>query len=342
MPRKLVLLKKGKLAFEKYEDPDLAPNSILLRTIYSAVSHGSEGMLFRGDATKFKFKWNDELRIFQKRPPNNEIYPIGYESVGRVEKLGKNVNEWQIGDLVWIDGPHRETHILDLKNPVPFFRFPSNTNPQTITLFALTRVSLGGVHDVCPLVGDSIGVCGLGVVGLICIGLLKKAGVRNIIGIDCIEDRLELARQFGAHTVNYQLGEPAEMIKKIAPLDSVIETSGSYSGLSSSIKCIAPMGKVVIISSYGNQSEGIYLGHEFHRNRISIIPSMTINGNTHPKYPLWNLSRLNKEAALLIIEEALSFEKLISDVVPFKTAVQEFTRLISNPTPPLKILFSYE
>jgi len=344
MPLKLVLIKKRKLEFEEYSDSTLSPTEILLRTIYSGVSHGSETMLFHGNAPKFEWKWNSEMRHFQKeKSTNNKPHAVGYESVARVEKIGDKVQGWKKGDLVWIDASHRETHILDTSNPPPFMRFPSDTDPKQIALFALSRVSLGGVHDANPSIGDSIGVCGLGVVGLMCVQILRKAGVRNIVGIDSLENRLALANQFGALPINFSLCDPAQSIKeKVGSLDAIIETSGSYSGLATSIKCVAPMGRVVVVSSYGNQSEGIYLGHEFHRNRISLISSMTINGCTHPKYPLWNLERLNKEAALLLTDGTLSTDKLITDIIPFRNAIKVFETVLSNPNPPLKILFSYE
>lgn len=344
MPLKLILIAKQKLEFVEYSDSPLSPTSILLRTIYSGVSHGSETMLFQGNAPKFEWTWDSAMRHFQReKTTNNKSSTIGYESVARVEKIGDDVSGWEKGDLVWIDAPHRETHILDLSKPSPFMRFSADTDPKQIALFALSRVSLGGVHDVNPSIGDSIGVCGLGVVGLMCIQLLKKAGVRNIVGIDSIENRLALAKEFGAIPINFSSAYPAQTTKEmIGSLDAVIETSGSYSGLTTAIKCVAPMGRVVVVSSYGNQSEGVYLGHEFHRNRITLIPSMTINDCTHPKYPLWNLERLNKEAALLLTDGTLTTDKLITDIIPFSNAINAFETILSNGNPPLKILFNYE
>lgn len=344
MPLKLTLLKKQKLVFEEYTDPPISANSVFLRTVYSGVSHGSETMLFKGNAPKFEWNWDSEMRHFQREKfENNKSSSIGYESVARVERIGVDTQDWNIGDLVWIDAPHRETHILDLNKPTPYMRFSSDTDPKQIALFALSRVSLGGVHDVNPSIGEAIGVCGLGVVGLMCIQLLKKAGVRSIVGIDSLESRLSIAEEFGALPINYAKVYPAQTIKeKIGSLDAVIETSGSYTGLTTAIKCVSPMGRVVVVSSYGNQSEGIYLGHEFHRNRITLIPSMTINDCTHPKYPLWNLERLNQEAAHLLTDGTLSTDKLITEIIPFSNAINAFETVLANPNPPLKILFSYE
>jgi threonine dehydrogenase-like Zn-dependent dehydrogenase len=240
-------------------------------------------------------------------------------------------------------GSHKETHILDVNQAVPYMRFPVYVNPKNVTFFALTRVALGAVHDANPIIGDSVGVVGLGVVGQLSVQLLAKTGVRKLVGIDNNPDRLALAAQYGATPINFSCGDPAKIIKENGgSLDIVIEASGTYSGLTTAIKCLTPMGKVVVVSSYGNQSKGIQLGHEFHRNRITLVSSMTINECTHPKFPLWNLERLNNESARLLIDGALSTDKLISQVIPFSNAIHAFENMMSTPNPPLKILFDYE
>lgn len=344
MPRKLVLNGKRKLSFEEYQDMPLSSSSVLLKTLYSAVSHGSESMLFEGNAPKFEYLWDANFRHFSKQKPiSKHSYSIGYESVAVVVEVGSDVHSWDIGEIVWIDGPHKQTHILDLNNPVPFMRFPSSTNPKQLAFLALSRVALGAVHDANPLLGDSVGVVGLGTVGQLCVQLLHNAGVKKIAGIDNNPTRLALAKEFGAIPIDFTLCDPAKMIKEeIGPLDMVIEASGTYSGLSTAIKCVAPMGKVIVVSSYGNQSNGLQLGHEFHRNRITLISSMTINECTHPKFPLWTLERLNQECAKLLTDGTLSTDKLITQVIPFSNAIEAIENIVSSPNPPLKILFAYE
>ena len=120
---------------------------------------------------------------------------------------------------------------------------------------------------------------------------------RHVFGIDPDPDRLAVAERSGVIPVPADCPDPAAFIKAAVPgVDVGIEASGRYAGLASLLRCVAPMGRLVVISSYGNQSEGIVLGHEFHRNRISLISSMTVNGCAHPKAPLWTFERLTGEA----------------------------------------------
>jgi threonine dehydrogenase-like Zn-dependent dehydrogenase len=96
MPFKLILIEKRKLAFEEYQDAPLLPSCVLLKTIYSAISHGSESLLFEGNAPKFEYSWDSDLRQFSAQMPssNSGPYSIGYESVAKVVQIGSAVQGW--------------------------------------------------------------------------------------------------------------------------------------------------------------------------------------------------------------------------------------------------------
>jgi threonine dehydrogenase-like Zn-dependent dehydrogenase len=232
--------------------------------------------------------------------------------------------------------------VIDSRRPPPFWRLDDHANPQSLAFLALTRVALGAVHDAEPALGGSAAVCGLGTVGQLCAQLLLRAGVRNVFGIDPDPLRLALAERSGVIPVPADSSDPAGFIKASVPgVDVAIEASGRYAGLASLVRCVAPMGRVVVVSSYGDQSEGVMLGHEFHRNRISLISSMTVNGCAHPKAPLWTFERLTGEAATLLTEQSLSVIPMVTSV-PFASAPEAYRTLEQDPSPPLKIVLAYE
>lgn len=344
MPRELLLVAPRTVTLAEYEPPRLMPTSALLRTVFSAVSHGTEMLLYRGEAPKFLHGWDDRLRHFVPRTPTTPQapLPLGYESVARVVEVGAEARGLAVGDLVWIDAPHREVHIIDTTRPPPLWRFPEQCDPRSLAFFALTRVALGAVHDAEPVLGGSAVVSGLGVVGQLCGQLLRRAGVRHVFGIDRDPERLALAERFGIIPVLAEPEDPAAAIKRQMPgVDVAIEASGRYAGLASALRCLSPMGRVVVVSSYGNQASGLSLGHEFHRNRITLVSSMTVNGCPHPKAPLWSLERLNQAAADFISDGSLEVLPLITSIVPFQTAPEAYKVIDGQTTPPLKVLFAY-
>lgn len=343
MPRELLLLAPRRVALCPFEPPPMTPHSVLLRTLFSGVSHGTEMLLYRGEAPKFQHNWDDRLRHFVPRGSDgNGRMPMGYESVARVEQVGSDVEGLGPGDMIWLDAPHREVHVIDSRRPPPFWRLDDHADPRSLAFLALARVALGAVHDAEPVLGGSAAVCGLGTVGQLCAQLLRRAGCRQVFGIDPDPRRLAIAERSGMIPVPADSVDPAEFIKASMPgVDVGIEASGRYAGLASLLRCVAPMGRLVVVSSYGNQSEGIALGHEFHRNRISVVSSMTMNGCAHPKAPLWTFERLTQEAATLLTEQSVSVIPMITSV-PFASAPEAYRTLEQDAAPPLKILFAYE
>lgn len=344
MPKELVLLSPRRVAFNEYADAPLTPSSVRLTTLYSGVSHGTEMLLYRGEAPKFEHKWNDSLRHFDLgRGANDKPLSLGYETVARVDAVGAEVEALAPGDVIWLDAPHRQTHLIDMRAPPPYWRFGEVARREHATFFALCRVALGAVHDAEPVLGGSALVQGAGVVGLLCVQLLRRSGVRHVFAVDRWPERLRLAQRLGAIPVSAGDADPVETIKAShGAVDFAIEASGSYEGLASAIRCVAPMGKVVVVSSYGNQDRGVRLGHEFHRNRITLVSSMTVNGCPSPRAPHWSLERLNREAAALLCDGSLDIASLITSLVPFDTAPAAYAAIADSVSPPLKVVFDYD
>jgi threonine dehydrogenase-like Zn-dependent dehydrogenase len=345
MPRELLLVGPRNVVLSAYDEPPLAATSVRLRTLFSGISHGTEMLLYRGRAPKFAHQWDGQKRQFDlgQGGVNGEKLPLGYESVARVEAVGPDAEGLAPGDLVWVDAPHRETHVIDLRRPQPYRRFDGGCDPTALTFFALCRVALGAVHDAEPVLGSSAVVCGLGVVGQLCVQLLRRSGVRTIFGIDRDPVRLATARRAGAISIWTEGGDPSSDVKaEFGAVDFAIEASGDYAGLSTAIRCVAPMGRVVVVSSYGNQADGLVLGHEFHRNRITLVSSMTVNGCPSPRAPLWSLERLNQEAAALLSEGSLDTTGLITGILPFSQAADAYRAIDDANTAPLKVIFSYD
>ena len=344
MPREIILAGPREIKFSDYVDKPDTPWTARLTTLFSGVSHGTEMLLYRGDAPKFRHRWDAELRHFQHgEGANDKPLALGYETVARVDAIGSEVGGLARGDVIWIDAPHRQTHSVDMRAPPPYWRFAGISDYKHATFFALCRVALGAVHDADPVLGSVALVHGMGVVGLLCVQLLRRSGVRTVFALDRSLERLEIARGFGAIPIDTGAGRAAGKIKEqCGGVDFAIEASGAYEGLATAIRCVAPMGKVVVVSSYGNQDTGVHLGHEFHRNRITLVSSMTVNGCPSARAPLWSLDRLNREAAALLCDGSLDIAPMITSLVPFSAAVAAYKAIDNASSPPLKVIFDYD
>jgi threonine dehydrogenase-like Zn-dependent dehydrogenase len=318
---------------------------VLFRSRWSAISTGTELQLYNGTAPRFGSQWDEESRLLEPRDPSKPPYPaeLGYETVARVEAVGAKVRGYKPGDVYWLDAPHRETHLLRAGSRTPHRRFSARIDSRHAAFYPLTRVALGAVHDARPLVGDVVAVFGAGVVGVLCAQIYLHAGVRRVYVVDQNKFRLDVAAAVGAQIIDSSDNDPVRTIKgDCGGVDSVIEASGTYAALEQALKTATVGGVVVAVSSYGNQSDGITLGHEFHRNRITLIASMTVNNCPHPEAPRWNFDRLNDEASHLIEDRKLNLDPLLVTPIPFNDAPLAYRMLTDTPYPPAKIFLDYE
>ena len=83
------------------------------------------------------------------------------------------------------------------------------------------------------------------------------------------------------------------------------------------------------------------MGEEWHRNRITMISSMSVNGCPHRNYPLWDINRLNKTALELLQSNSIEVESMITQEFPFDKASKAYEFIQRNPDKTLKVVLNY-
>jgi len=208
---------------------------------------------------------------------------------------------------------------------------------------ALTRVALAAVHDAKPNIGDKAFVSGMGVVGLIIVQLLKTSGVNQIFVSDLFSLRTNKAQKLGAIVFNPEKNDVGALIKKIAQrgVDIAIECSGSLNALQDAIKACGIGGKVITVATYREGASQLFLGEEWHKNRVTMLSSMSVNGCPHRDYPLWDLKRLNVTALNLLQKKTIEVESMVTQTFDFKEAIKAYNLIQNNPEQTLKVLLKY-
>jgi threonine dehydrogenase-like Zn-dependent dehydrogenase len=172
---------------------------------------------------------------------------------------------------------------------------------------------------------------------------LKLSGARVVYMVDPDAGRLAVARRIGLSTLLGAESTFAETRKAGLPvIDVVVEASGTYTALDQALKMVRVGGKVITVSSYGDQADGLRLGHEYHRNRVDLISSMTVNDAPHRRYPHWDLDRLNDTAGWLLECGNLDVSDLLGEVRPFHEAPAAYHELARrSENLPAKVLLQY-
>jgi threonine dehydrogenase-like Zn-dependent dehydrogenase len=85
-------------------------------------------------------------------------------------------------------------------------KIPDNVSDDAAAFTVVGAIGLQGVRLLQPTLGEKIVVSGLGLIGLLTVQILRANGCQ-VLGIDFDAKKLELARQFGAETVDLSAGQ---------------------------------------------------------------------------------------------------------------------------------------
>jgi len=320
----------------EYEDPALGPREVRLRTLYSGISAGTEMTAYRGSNPYLAKRWEPDRRLFVEGETSLE-YPVegwGYEEVGEVAEVGPEVTKVATGEIVYGTWGHRSTTVVD-EGWAAARTLPAGVGPVVGVFSRIGAISLNAVLDADVHLGEYVAVFGQGVPGLIAAQLARLNG-GTVIAVDGIPKRLELARELGAdHVVDFNETSPAEEIKGLTEgrgADVSVEISGSYPALHEAIRSTAYNSKVVSAGFFQGEGAGLYLGEEFHHNRIRVVCSQ-ISGLNPALDHRWSVERLERTVMALAAEGKISLEPLVTHVFDADEAAEAFQLLDQRPAP---------
>ncbi len=360
-------LKTGVTELTEVPCPRLKPGHLLIRTRASLLSAGTERMLLEfGQAN-----WLDKARqqpdkvrlvldkirtdgllptIEAVRNKLDQPLPMGYCNAGVVLEVGAGVSGFSVGDRVVSNGPHAEV-VLVPKNLCA--RIPEGVPDEAAAFTVIAAIGLQGIRLAGPTLGEAFVVTGLGLIGLVTVQLLVAHGCR-VLGVDFDPKKLELARSFGAETVDLSRGEDpvaaALNFSRGRGVDAVLITASTKSSepvRQAALMCRA-RGRIVLVGVAGLELSRA----DFYKKELSFQVSCSYGpGRYDPAYeeggqdyPLgfvrWTEQR-NFEAVLdLLAAGKLRAESLISHRFPFDRAGEAY-RVVGGGEPSLGILLQY-
>jgi 2-desacetyl-2-hydroxyethyl bacteriochlorophyllide A dehydrogenase len=320
--------RRAELRDETLDDP--AVDELLVRSICSLVSAGSELNVYRGQAVS-----EEEVGL----PTTRGTFPFpikfGYQVVGRVELAGADTG-YANGDIVFCQHPHQDLFVVPSSLTYPV---PQGVAPQTAALANLCNVALNCHLDVPVRFGDCCAVSGLGVIGTFAAQLARRTA-GSLILIDPLPGRRALAAAVGAEAVV----APEDAVAAIEELsqgrgaDVYIEASGAPAALQTGLRGTGVEGTIAVISYYGDRSASLVLSPEFHLRRQRIVSSMVriVGSGLQPR---WDKARRMATAMRLVGE--LDGEALITHRLPFADAPSAYAMIAERPDETLGFLLEY-
>jgi 2-desacetyl-2-hydroxyethyl bacteriochlorophyllide A dehydrogenase len=334
----------GKAEVVEFEDPEPGPGEVLLETIYSGISAGTELTAYRGSNPYLAKQWDAERLLFV--PGNSSLaYPVdgwGYEEVGRVVAVGSDGNADLVGCLVWGAWGHRSLAVRSAEYSRARL-LPRDSEPIAAVFAKIGAIAMNAVLDADIHVGETVVVFGAGVPGQI-VAQLSRLNGGHVTVVDPVASRRSLADRLGAAaTLDPRSDDVAAVVRAATGnrgADVVIEMSGSYEALSEAIRTVSYSSRVVASGFFQGPATALRLGEEFHHNRVSIVGSQIYGVAPHLQHR-WDELRMSR--TVLTLEDAgdLKLTELVSHVVPDSDASAAFELLDSAPQDALQIVLDY-
>jgi threonine dehydrogenase-like Zn-dependent dehydrogenase len=157
---------------------------------------------------------NWESGFYSGQRPTELPRPIGHEPAGVVEAVGPEVTAWKPGDRVaGLFGPAFATYAK--AKDTMLVRVPDHL-PLELAIVEPVKCIVTGLRAARPDFGDHALVVGCGYMGLLCVAGLRSFGVASLTAVDMLDERLELARRFGAtHALNPKRDDVAAAVRDI-------------------------------------------------------------------------------------------------------------------------------
>lgn len=270
-----IFVEKGRIVLDQKPIPDVGANDALIKITTTTIC-------------------GTDIHILKGEYPVEKGLTIGHEPVGVIEKLGSAVKGFREGQRViagaitpsghsnacmcgcasqdgpdtphgfkvsggWkfgntIDGAQAE-YLLVNDAAANLCAIPDHlTDEQVLMCPDIMSTGFSGAERGKVKIGDTVVVFALGPIGLCAIAGAKLMGASNIIGVDCIPSRMNVAKQLGAnHLINFKEHDAVEQIMKLTDgrgVDVAIEALGTEKTFQSALKSLRPGGNLSSLGVY--------------------------------------------------------------------------------------------
>ena len=284
---------------------------------------------------------------------------LGHEVSGFISKIGSNVENLLVGQLVsvspsrpcnkcdfclngnqiqcinmkfygsampfpHIQGAFREILIVEDYQCVP----ADGLSPEEAAMAEPLAVCLHAIKQAGKLFGQKVLITGSGPIGTLCVAATRRAGAEEIIVTDISKNALTFSNSVGADKVIHVLEEHDELKRyqfNKGYFDIAIECSGSEKGISDSINCLKPKGTLIQLGLGGDV----------------LIPLVSV---TTKELNLRGSFRFHLEIELavnMMKKKLINVNPLITHKLDFKSAKEAFELAMNNEEQSMKVQLSF-
>lgn len=359
---------KGGSTIVEAPAPQATKNHVVINTTTTLISAGTERMLVDFGKANLIDKARaqpDKVKMVLEKVQTDGLMttveavksklaqplPLGYCNVGVIDNIGTGVELFQKGDRVVSNGPHADV-VRVAKNLVA--KIPNNVSDEEASFTVVASIGLQGIRLANPTMGECFVVTGVGLIGLLTVQMLRAQGCR-VLAIDFDQDKLELAKAYGAEICNLGMGEDpvaaGMSFSRGAGVDGVIITASTKSNdpVTQAARMSRKRGRIILVGVTGLELSRA----DFYEKELTFQvscsygpgrydPSYEEQGNDYPlAFVRWTEQR-NFEAILDMMSGGqLDVKPLITHRFKFENASDAYDLLTTDKSA-LGILLQYD
>jgi 2-desacetyl-2-hydroxyethyl bacteriochlorophyllide A dehydrogenase len=290
------------------------PDDVVVRTLRSAVSRGTETLVFAGRVPPTQY-------AAMRAPFQDGEFPgpvkYGYLNVGVVEQGPSQLQD----RVVFCLYPHQTRYVVPADSVV---LVPEDVPVERAVLTGTVETAVNALWDLAPLIGDRIAVVGAGMVGASVARLIAAIPGVEVTLVDIDPDRAKVALALG---VEFAAPDDAP-----GDCDAVVHTTATSQGLQRSLELLARDGTVLDLSWYGDRPVTLPLGEAFHSRRLVIRASQV--GAVAVARRGRRSARERLALALDLLRDP-AFDVLLTGATPFQRLPEAMSRLCDGTLPAL-------
>ncbi len=301
--------------------PEPGQDDVVVRTLRSAISRGTETLVFRGGVPPSQY-------AAMRAPFQEGDFPgpvkYGYLNVGAVVEGPAQLR----GRTVFCLYPHQTAYVVPAGAVTAV---PDGVPPARAVLAGTVETAVNALWDAAPLLGDRVAVVGAGMVGCCVARLLSRFPAVAVTLVDVDQGRADVAA-----ALDVAFAQPADAT---GGCDLVVHASATSAGLQRSLDLLAPGGTVIDLSWYGDAEVRLSLGGAFHSGRLAIQASQV--GTVSPARSASRTTADRLALALELLRDP-AFDALVTGESRFDELPDVMAQLAAGTLPALCHTITYD
>ena len=304
--------------------PDLGPGEVLIRTVRSCISSGTERANLIGDPMIGTNVKDDAKAVFPRH--------LGYSLSGIVEGVGEGVESVKLGDRIAASWTKHAAYNVRPESSV--YAIPEGISFEVAAWTHIATFPMAALRKCRFEFGESVLVMGQGVLGQLAVKLARAAGAAPVIVADPVPAKRERAFELGADfAFDPSAPDFAEQVKTVTGGGArvVVEVTGVDRALDNALDATARFGRVALLGCTRHSTFAIDYYRKVHGRGVTLVGAHTMARPRGDSSPGWWTERDDALAFLrLVAGGRLSLDGFAEEVHPVVEAPAVYTRLAAG------------